>query len=190
MDGLIWLMSRRTAPRVEPRAPLDQFTNDSTARADVLRGLIEKRKTQLMCFAMDALNAYDDSRQQLKTLEEMQAEVRSNNETHGWYDELRLFGDDVALLHTEVSEMYEAFRQWGTEDMTGIESPHSSYVSSDGVTHFDGPAKPEGVGSEMADVLIRLLDTAERSGVDLRAEYERKMAFNRTRPFRHGGKRA
>ncbi len=87
----------------------------------------------------------------------------------------RKFGDDMALLHTEVSEAFEAFRQWGLEDATEI-------------MYSNTLPKPEGVGSEFADVLIRLIDMADRHGIDLVQEYHRKMAFNRTRPFRHGGK--
>lgn len=45
-----------------------------------------------------------------------------------------------------------------------------------------------GVASEFADVLIRLLDECYRHDVDLEAEYERKMAYNRTRAYRHGGR--
>lgn len=114
----------------------------------------------------------------MKSLEEMQAEVHKNNVDHGWFDRLRLFAEDVALLHTEASEMYEAFRRWGLKDAT--------FQSGDA---HELP-KPEGVGSEAADVFIRLLDTCERYGIDLRAEYERKMAYNRTRPYRHGNKAA
>jgi NTP pyrophosphatase (non-canonical NTP hydrolase) len=109
-----------------------------------------------------------------KTLDEMQAEVYVNNKAHGWYDEERTVGDDVALLHTEVSEMFEAFRVTGLSDAT---------ESDPGLAY---PPKPEGFGSEVADVFIRLLDTCERRGVDLQFEYERKMAYNRTRPYRHG----
>jgi hypothetical protein len=48
----------------------------------------------------------------------------------------------------------------------------------------------QGVGSEFADVFIRLLDYCARFGVDLEAEYERKMAYNQTRPYRHGNRRS
>jgi hypothetical protein len=39
------------------------------------------------------------------------------------------------------------------------------------------------------DFLRALVTVARRFGFDLMAEYERKMTHNRTRDFRHGGKR-
>jgi hypothetical protein len=121
-----------------------------------------------------------------KNLEDMQAEVVVNNRANGWYDEDRTFGEDVALLHSEVSEMLEAYRDFGHDEV---------YRSADGrfAENFRNPDgtlnKPEGMGSEAADVYIRLLDTCARRGIDLRAKYEEKSAYNQTRGYRHGGKR-
>ena len=103
------------------------------------------------------------------SLKEMQAEIREVNAANGWFESDRTVGDDIALLHSEVSEMFEAYRDGGLKDATATN-------------------KPEGFGSECADVLIRLLDTCERRGVDLDFEYARKIAHNRTRGHRHGGK--
>jgi NTP pyrophosphatase (non-canonical NTP hydrolase) len=130
-----------------------------------------------------------------KTLHGMQADVRAVNEANGWHDDTeRTFGDTIALLHSEVSEAFEAYRDWGFEDVTITE--HEKGCTFSGATHaegncpwLNGPMKPEGVGSEFADILIRLLDSAERHGIDLEAEYQRKLAHNRTRGYRHGGKR-
>ncbi len=110
----------------------------------------------------------------------MGAEVAEVNRANGWHDADRTFGDDIALLHTEVSEAFEAFRVTGTpEDQT----------AGSAITPGGNPgAKPEGVGSELADVLIRLLDTCHRYGIDLGAEYARKIGYNRGRGYRHGGK--
>jgi NTP pyrophosphatase (non-canonical NTP hydrolase) len=114
-----------------------------------------------------------------KSLYYMRREVREVNTKVGWYpaNPPNTFGDYIALLHSEVSEMFEAYRNWGLEDATKLQ------------VVWDVLPKPEGVGSEAADVLIRLLDMCEEYGIDLEKEYERKLAYNRTRPYRHGGKK-
>lgn len=117
-------------------------------------------------------------------LKGMQAEVVANTKEKGWYDTDRSFGDDIALLHSEVSEMLEAYRDWNVDDAT-VPECHYKKEHSDDDSHL---CKPRGVGSEASDVLIRLFDTCERYGIDLAAEYERKTAYNRTRPYRHGGR--
>ena len=122
------------------------------------------------------------SEERSRVIAEMQEKVYFDNKEKGWHDVQRSFGDLVALLHSEVSEMLEAFRDWGINDATNLKC---LVCHGDGVPHV---CKPEGVGSEMADVLIRLLDMSARYGVNLAAEYDRKMAYNRTRPYRHGGK--
>lgn len=93
---------------------------------------------------------------------------------HGWHDEERSFGDLIALLHSELSEALEEYRSG--HDMTEI-----YYRESDG--------KPEGVPAELADVAIRLGDLCGILGIDLEAAVRIKHEFNKTRPYRHGGKR-
>jgi len=44
----------------------------------------------------------------------------------------------------------------------------------------------EHFGEELADIGIRLLDTARQLGYDLEAEIERKMKINWTREWKHG----
>lgn len=191
----------------------------------------------------------------VKTLREITAEIRDNNVAHGWRRAEggpgdNTWGDYVALLHTEVAEMTEAYRDYGLADAT----EERRGISLHGLGRSDPEAplpKPEGVGSELADVFIRTLDmadvfglvlfdmdleigdispiplhdfgfvsfgdhtawlhdcvtalrrlpqgnlpgllralvaVAEHYGFDLNAEYERKIAYNKTRPYQHGGR--
>jgi len=113
-----------------------------------------------------------------KTLEQMQAEVRDVNILKGWRQGSNSFGDYIALLHSELSEALEAYRDHRLADATRL----------DLIGDIARPPKPEGVGSEFADVLIRLLDVCDIYGVSLRWEFERKIAYNRTRPYQHGGR--
>lgn len=177
----------------------------------------------------------------MKTLSEKMNEVYAVNVEKGWFETERTFGEGIALLHSEVSEALDAYRDHGIADATKSLLPGMpNHVL----------AKPEGVGSEFADVLIRILDMCKRYDVDpddalkatsefplpycsfgedlavlhywiallviavdhraltyqigvildglrqlctsynidLEAEYERKIAFNRTRAHRHGGR--
>lgn len=113
-------------------------------------------------------------------LNDAQERVYAVNEANGWFEDDRTVGDDIALLHSEVSEMLEAYRDGGLADQT-----------ADEISMIDGTVlvvKPEGFGAEAADVLVRLLDTCKRRGIDLPAEFERKLAYNKTRGHKHGGK--
>jgi NTP pyrophosphatase (non-canonical NTP hydrolase) len=43
---------------------------------------------------------------------------------------------------------------------------------------------------ELVDVIIRLLDFAGGTGLDIEGALAAKMAYNEGRPYRHGGKAA
>lgn len=127
----------------------------------------------------------------------MAREVREVNVAKGWRSAdgstRNTFGDYIALMHSELSEALEAYRDHRLADAT--EQRDHPFVNDGGGccqhcegTHGPGEIKPEGVGSEFADLLIRLVDTADIYGIDLAAEYRRKLAYNKTRAFQHGGR--
>ena len=49
--------------------------------------------------------------------------------------------------------------------------------------------KPEGMYVEMVDCLIRILDYLSHENVDIDRVMAEKIAYNKTRPYRHGNKK-
>lgn len=147
--------------------------NNINGRCDRCNGLLYAEKEDLDVDVVKMAMAQVEN--------ECKLYVTRVNKANGWFDESRSFGDEVALLHSEVSEMLEAYRAWGHEDATPEPEPFSDGVQ----TLF----KPEGVGSEVADVFIRLMDFCYRHSIDLTMEFYRKMAYNETRGYKHGNKK-
>jgi len=68
----------------------------------------------------------------------------------------------AALLHSEISEFFEGQRKGKMNDEKG------------------------GAGEELADIYIRLADTADELGIDLATEVRKKHEANIKRPYLHG----
>lgn len=94
----------------------------------------------------------------------------------------RSFGDQIALMHSELSEALEEFRNTGLGDTDKF----IYYLS--GSWGVDGE-KPEGIAVELADVLIRIFDTCGKYNIPLEEALDLKLEYNKTRPHRHGGKK-
>ncbi|MFW5436336.1 hypothetical protein [Paenibacillus apiarius] len=98
-------------------------------------------------------------------------EVHQNAIDKGWYEEPRNFGELVALMHSELSEALEDYRNGrGFNDI-----------------YYEGD-KPCGIPIELADTVIRIFDTCGHLGIDLDEAIGLKMVYNQSRPERHGGK--
>lgn len=88
-------------------------------------------------------------------------EIHAISVAKGFYDPDRQFPEIIALIHSELSEALEAYRERRDEDI------------------------PE----ELADTIIRILDWCAHQGIDIERAIERKMTVNRSRSYRHGNKR-
>lgn len=114
---------------------------------------------------------YDSTADRLTQLAERCFQASHDN---GWYESERSFGDIVALIHSEASEAFEEYR--------------NGHGAGETYYNADKPNKPEGVPSELADIVIRVMDFCGANGIDIGAMVEQKLAYNATRGHRHGGK--
>lgn len=115
-----------------------------------------------------------------RSIKDWQVRIHNTATQHGWWDGTEEPGDlfqamgwKLLLMVSEIAEAGEELRD--------------RHTYTEVYYHEE---KPEGFPIEIADAVIRLLDTCEQLGIDLEKAMEIKTAFNETRPHRHGGKKA
>lgn len=117
-------------------------------------------------------------------LNELAKEIHQIAVEHGWWETDRNFGESLALIHSEVSEVLEDWRKgrplneilWTVEYY--LEGPSAGEVIRN---------KPDGIPIEFADIIIRVLDLCAAYNIDIETAIKEKIAFNKDRPYRHGG---
>mgnify|MGYP000992875175 CR=1 FL=1 len=128
-------------------------------------------------------------------LNEFSRKVHQNAVEHGWWDEPRSFPEIVALCHSELSEALEEYRKGRPIEYTVCTgcpyeaTPGMNCINLDRCKDADYRDKPEGIAVEMADTIIRILDWCGKENIDIEAVLERKHEYNKTRSYRHGGKK-
>ena len=115
------------------------------------------------------------------TINEFAAEVHKNAVDHGWWEGERTFPEIVALIHSEVSEALEEYRD-GKPLLYFPCNAGGVCCEEDGSAHCgsrpydpENPnarcsaqsKKPEGIAAELADVIIRVLDYCAYAGIDI-----------------------
>lgn len=104
-------------------------------------------------------------------LNEFALDVHQVAVDHGWWMNSPSFPEVIALCHAELSEALEEYRKG--------KSPDEVYYKD---------CSPRGIPIELADVILWILDYCGHEGIDIEKCLEEKNNFNRSRPYRHGGK--
>lgn len=128
--------------------------------------------------------------------------IHTVNEANGWNGDGRSVSESCILIASEVFEAFQDYRDgrkpneiFYTHDKKCPDSPSEEVPgpyfidSEDYILRLECcTPKPKGIPTEFADVFIRLLDESRRLGIDLGYEAHRKLCYNTTRGYRHGGK--
>lgn len=123
-------------------------------------------------------------------LTQLSRRIHKTSVDHGfWPPEGRNFGEMIALIHSELSEALEAHRDDDAPYWEKHEDRCALFNSAGTATGCTCNPKPEGAGVELADALIRILDTFNHPSlkdVDIDDVVSKKMLYNESRPYKHG----
>lgn len=117
-------------------------------------------------------------------LTEFAKEVHENAVDHGWWENERELPEVIALCHLELSEALEEYRAGRPNEYV------DDFEKEIRITDYEmfGDKKPEGIAVELADCIIRILDWCGKENIDIERIIKQKHEYNKSRPYKHGGK--
>jgi hypothetical protein len=127
------------------------------------------------------------------TIADLQARIHKVAQDKGWWEAERTVGDLIALMHSELTEALEEFREGrGPGDVyyTCQEVDADGRVVGKRVAESRNEippgtlVRPEGVAVQLGDCVIRILDFCARWGTDLESLLDQKIAYNERYPYR------
>lgn len=129
-------------------------------------------------------------------------ESYENARDHGFWDgpEQDNVPSKLMLMVSELAEALESFRDPASDQMVkvpaevvqAIINPKSTMpdrldaLAKLSVIWEKWQQKPRGFDIEVADALIRIFDLCGAKGINIEEALRTKMAYNRSRPHRHG----
>ena len=147
------------------------YYKDEENNIHSIRALDQDHAEKLVKFRISAgIYMQDIEYVQVYTLEMLTEIIHQNAKDKGFWNDKKSTGDIIALMHTELSEAFEEYR-------------------NNKPLHYIENGKPEGFAVELADVIIRILDWAGHEKIDMEKIILEKHKYNATRPFMHGGKK-
>lgn len=110
-------------------------------------------------------------------------EVYENAKAHGWHEKKRPFGEICSLIHSEISEALEEYRAKRPMEWYACTESETNKVCYDGMEKTGNKCheiaceyrdrKPEGIGIELIDAVIRILDWMGSEKVEIDDEPEK-----------------
>lgn len=155
--------------KVVPETEQTENNDIMPMRTNCTLGSIEYPKPKIPTFNIAQTNKQPEP----SSLNQLKADCYNIAYANGWHEEERKLPELIALIHSEASEALEEYR----------DNKPPYYLGTNG--------KPEGVLSELADVVIRVFDAVEclYPMTDFEGIIKAKNEYNKTRGHRHGGKK-
>lgn len=127
-------------------------------------------------------------------LKEIQKECYEISASKGWHDDpawLENVLNNPSITDQEKEEIKKLCRNKDTERIALIHSEVSEALESmrHGYSPDDKIPEYNGVEAELADAIIRIFDMAEAHNLKVIEAMFAKMEYNKTRPYKHGGKK-
>lgn len=117
-------------------------------------------------------------------LNELAASLHADSVDKGFYSEPVNIGECLALIHSEVSEAFDADRA-GNSCGTFCDA---SQITDETLELYYKAYIKGTFEDEIADIIISALNLAAYKGVDIEKHIALKQRYNKTRPVKHGKK--